>query len=909
MQQNDIPLIRQQIRELVDPMFLRLREELFGSGIAYGKISASKLPPTTVTTSGDGGTDIDGLGYIKGITTYSGATIIGQEQTELEFQNLSVTTQGGKTIIVAPLLSSGQYYTRTETDLLLSVKANTGHTHTASNISDLGTAVAANAAVAANTAKITNAYHTGDVVGSGYLTIQPDAVTLDKIADSSASQGQAIIYSGGQWVVGYPATQGVYGAHAASHAIGGDDLLTPADIGAASIADLVTVSGLFVSLSGAFSGHDTRVASETVLGHVKVGAGLLVAPDGTLSASGLADPTTTTGDILYRTASGLARLPIGASGYVLQVVAGIPAWASMSTAGQVNIYSDTAQEFLGVTNIQFDNAVLSLDSGRVHIQPGIQVWQGGSSIATRAVKLVLGSGLSSSVSGNDVTLAVTASVDLAAHELVIAGAGQLGHVMVGSGLAIDEDGLLRATPSIKTETALGTLVQETAILFFGEGITATQSGTGRVVISAGQAGDFIVQSITNGVTDKAPSSDALYDYFASNPFDSRYYTKSQSDSTFATASHTHTSSQITDFLTAVAAAPAVVVNSAKVTNATHTGEVIGSGYLTIASGVITPDKLSTAGAIEGYTVIYSGGIWQYGTLAGGVAINGGTIDAGTFTTPGVTITIKRGLYADIPTLEVGEFGYATDSQALYIGTATGAVLIQDAQRIRGRAVSISSPQTGESLVWDGAQFVNGKSHADDSDKLGGVAASNYVQSSHTSQVATDSQLGHIKIGAGLTDTGSGLVTTVFSGVKQNGTSIISNPQHVNFVNDFVVTSSGSGARVVLDSALHPSGPATTTTAGHVIIGANLTVDAAGVIAAVVASGMQNPMTSAGDLIYRSDTLIEARLPIGSNGQVLTVVAGLPTWQTIAVSGGGGGDSGGEGDSGIGGLLYLWANYV
>ncbi len=42
------------------------------------------------------------------------------------------------------------------------------------------------------------------------------------------------------------------------------------------------------------------------------------------------------------------------------------------------------------------------------------------------------------------------------------------------------------------------------------------------------------------------------------------------------------------------------------------------------------------------------------------------------------------------------------------------------------------------------------------------------------------------------------------------------------------------------------------------------------------------MTTAGDMIYENSTPAPARLPIGSSGQVLTVVAGLPSWQTSTV---------------------------
>ena len=60
-------------------------------------------------------------------------------------------------------------------------------THTgsqlAATISDFSTAVAATAAVTANTAKVTNATHTGDVTGATALTIAASAVTLAKMAD------------------------------------------------------------------------------------------------------------------------------------------------------------------------------------------------------------------------------------------------------------------------------------------------------------------------------------------------------------------------------------------------------------------------------------------------------------------------------------------------------------------------------------------------------------------------------------------------------------------------------------------------------------------------------------------------------------------------------------------------------
>ena len=68
----------------------------------------------------------------------------------------------------------------------LDSKAPISHTHTSSDITDFSTAVSSNAAVAANTAKVTNATHTGDVTGSTALTITPGIIDNADINTSAA---------------------------------------------------------------------------------------------------------------------------------------------------------------------------------------------------------------------------------------------------------------------------------------------------------------------------------------------------------------------------------------------------------------------------------------------------------------------------------------------------------------------------------------------------------------------------------------------------------------------------------------------------------------------------------------------------------------------------------------------------
>ena len=51
-----------------------------------------------------------------------------------------------------------------------------------------------------------------------------------------------------------------------------------------------------------------------------------------------------------------------------------------------------------------------------------------------------------------------------------------------------------------------------------------------------------------------------------------------------------------------------------------------------------------------------------------------------------------------------------------------------------------------------------------------------------------------------------------------------------------------------------------------------------------AAGMTNPMTTTGDIIYSTPNSTPVRLGIGSNGNVLTVANGIPSWSAPAAGG-------------------------
>jgi len=191
---SDAAFIRGEIRTLVDPLFMRFREELLGSGVSYGRIAPVALPPTTVVVGGPGGTtDPNDLGFIRGIKVYSGGTLIGSDLDELSFLGAGVTVATGRaTIDIATPLS----------------------------------------------AKITNPMTTlGDVI--------------------------------------YGETSG-----------------TPTRLGIGASGYVLTAGG------------DSKPHWQSVL----------------------SDPTIAIGDIIYRDVSGLARLPIGVSGYLLRASGNIPTW-------------------------------------------------------------------------------------------------------------------------------------------------------------------------------------------------------------------------------------------------------------------------------------------------------------------------------------------------------------------------------------------------------------------------------------------------------------------------------------------------------------------------------------------------------------------------------------------------------
>ena len=147
-----------------------------------------------------------------------------------------------------------------------------------------------------------------------------------------------------------------------------------------TVAGVGTVTS--VDLSGGGTGITYSGGPITAAGTITASGTTAIAHGGTSATTAIAAfdglaPTTTSGDLIYRTSTGNVRLGIGSSGQLLTASGGLPVWISPAASGTVN-YVDVSG---GGTGLSFNGGPITA-SGTITATGTLDLGYGGTSATT-----------------------------------------------------------------------------------------------------------------------------------------------------------------------------------------------------------------------------------------------------------------------------------------------------------------------------------------------------------------------------------------------------------------------------------------------------------------------------------------------------------------------------------------------
>ncbi len=528
-----------------------------------------------------------------------------------------------------------------------------------------------NTAIAANTAKTTNQTHTGDVTGATSLTIANDAVTTAKIAADAVTtakiadaelkvlagmqSGTASKLADSTALTADIADLNQIDGMAKQTTITDDDTKFPTS---GAIVDYVAAQlepfGGFEAIANEVSFPNTQPASGVAIS-IADAAGIVVNSSGVSTTGRTVGGTTVTINNIPSNfhsstiAAGIRFIvtSTGSSQTYNYHKATLPETDLVSLSGDINDFNERYR--IGSSNPTSNN-----DSGDLFFNTatGKLLVYNGTTSAWEVTQSV-GSFFINTLSSSSSTGGGSATFNGSAYRFTLSNAGQFAQQHL-----VSINGVIQKPNSGTSQPSEGFAISSSDIIFSA----APASGA-----------DFFIITIGSTVSIGTPSAGTVGTTELANGAVST--AKIQDDAVDAT--------KLANSINAEIAA-----NTAKVTNATHTGDVTGSTTLTIANDVVGPDELADTSVSAG----------SYGSATAIPAI---TVDAQGRITAASTNSINTS------TIPVADESTDTTCFPVFVTAATGD----------------QAPKTGSNLTFNSATGALGAtSYTGDGSSLTGVAS-------------------------------------------------------------------------------------------------------------------------------------------------------------------------------------------